>query len=50
MENRRKFFENYAAENGFDPRDPEKWYSEPIPKIKAVRVIFLNTHFIDMFY
>eukprot|EP00026_Physarum_polycephalum_P001627 Phypoly_transcript_01629.p1 GENE.Phypoly_transcript_01629~~Phypoly_transcript_01629.p1 ORF type:complete len:1030 (-),score=139.53 Phypoly_transcript_01629:75-3164(-) len=35
--NRRKFFENYAKENGFDPLNPEKWYSQPNKKILLVK-------------
>eukprot|EP00026_Physarum_polycephalum_P001467 Phypoly_transcript_01469.p1 GENE.Phypoly_transcript_01469~~Phypoly_transcript_01469.p1 ORF type:complete len:1107 (+),score=182.36 Phypoly_transcript_01469:326-3322(+) len=29
VENKRKFFENYAEENDFDPLTPEHWYSHP---------------------
>jgi len=35
--NRRKFFENYARENGFDPLEPENWYAQPTSKILAVK-------------
>ena len=27
MESRRRFFEDYARENNFDPTNPEDWYS-----------------------
>jgi hypothetical protein len=33
IDNRRKFFENYAKEQGFDPRDPNNWYSQSTDKI-----------------
>jgi hypothetical protein len=36
---RRKFFENYAKENGFDPLSPENWYLQPIKKILSVIVL-----------
>eukprot|EP00026_Physarum_polycephalum_P003961 Phypoly_transcript_03978.p1 GENE.Phypoly_transcript_03978~~Phypoly_transcript_03978.p1 ORF type:complete len:727 (+),score=78.73 Phypoly_transcript_03978:92-2272(+) len=36
-ENRRKFFEKYASENGFDPRDPEGWYLQSRERILAVK-------------
>eukprot|EP00026_Physarum_polycephalum_P018830 Phypoly_transcript_20577.p1 GENE.Phypoly_transcript_20577~~Phypoly_transcript_20577.p1 ORF type:complete len:206 (+),score=32.24 Phypoly_transcript_20577:67-618(+) len=35
--NRRKFFEDYAKQHGFDPLNPENWYTEPVEKIMAVR-------------
>jgi len=28
-ENRRKFFEKYALQNGFDSKNPESWYIQP---------------------
>jgi hypothetical protein len=31
--NRRKFFEKYAKEHGFDSRDPAGWYTQPSDKI-----------------
>eukprot|EP00026_Physarum_polycephalum_P003234 Phypoly_transcript_03244.p1 GENE.Phypoly_transcript_03244~~Phypoly_transcript_03244.p1 ORF type:complete len:742 (+),score=88.29 Phypoly_transcript_03244:221-2446(+) len=31
--NRRKFFENYAKENNFDPLQPHAWYAQPLSKI-----------------
>jgi hypothetical protein len=37
-EHRRKFFENYASENGFDPRRPENWHTQPKEKIMAYKV------------
>eukprot|EP00026_Physarum_polycephalum_P000178 Phypoly_transcript_00178.p1 GENE.Phypoly_transcript_00178~~Phypoly_transcript_00178.p1 ORF type:complete len:1068 (-),score=137.60 Phypoly_transcript_00178:3031-5769(-) len=36
---RRKFFENYAAEYGFDPLIPENWYKTPRSKINALKGI-----------
>ena len=36
--NRRKFFETYAREHGFDPRDPEAWYRHTKKQILAVQV------------
>eukprot|EP00026_Physarum_polycephalum_P001387 Phypoly_transcript_01388.p1 GENE.Phypoly_transcript_01388~~Phypoly_transcript_01388.p1 ORF type:complete len:627 (+),score=98.80 Phypoly_transcript_01388:211-1881(+) len=33
--NRRKFFEDYAKENGFDPLIPENWYSQKLSAIKG---------------
>lgn len=45
LENRRKFFENYAEDNHFDPLIAENWYSQPIYQIMAVRVrlsLFIN--------
>jgi len=44
---RRKFFENYAKENHFDPLKAENWYSHPLSKIKAgkdKRVISVVQH------
>jgi len=41
--NRRKFFENYAKVNGFDPLNPNKWHSLPKEKILIVKV-FLHVH------
>ena len=35
---RRKFFENYAKENGFDPLIAENWAHQPRQKILAKRV------------
>ena len=34
-ENRRNFFEKYAKQNGFDPLDPELWYSQTKENILA---------------
>lgn len=36
--NRRKFFENYAKEQGFDPLVPENWYSQPIQNLMELKV------------
>jgi len=35
--NRKKFFEDYAKANGFDPLDPINWYSRPLSAIKLVK-------------
>eukprot|EP00026_Physarum_polycephalum_P004745 Phypoly_transcript_04768.p1 GENE.Phypoly_transcript_04768~~Phypoly_transcript_04768.p1 ORF type:complete len:663 (+),score=63.83 Phypoly_transcript_04768:34-2022(+) len=35
IENRLKFFESYAAEQGFDPLHAESWYQQPKEKILA---------------
>jgi hypothetical protein len=43
--NRRRFFENYAKENGFDPHDPENWYLQPKDNILAVKVPFSHFSF-----
>lgn len=40
--NRKKFFEDYAKENGFDPLVPENWYNQPRDKINTFKVIILN--------
>ena len=37
-QNRRKFFENFAAENRFDSRDPTSWYSQSRQRIMAYPV------------
>eukprot|EP00026_Physarum_polycephalum_P012597 Phypoly_transcript_12920.p1 GENE.Phypoly_transcript_12920~~Phypoly_transcript_12920.p1 ORF type:complete len:356 (+),score=59.55 Phypoly_transcript_12920:23-1069(+) len=34
---RRKFFENYAKDHGFDPLKPENWYKQPRDKILATK-------------
>jgi hypothetical protein len=36
--NRRKFFEEYAEENGFQVSEVEKWYSVPLEHIMATEV------------
>lgn len=40
-ENRRKFFEHYARDTGFDPLVASNWYNQPREQIKALRVFFL---------
>jgi hypothetical protein len=40
-QNRRKFFENYAKNNGFDPLIPENWYSVTTESVKSVLVFSL---------
>eukprot|EP00026_Physarum_polycephalum_P005354 Phypoly_transcript_05386.p1 GENE.Phypoly_transcript_05386~~Phypoly_transcript_05386.p1 ORF type:complete len:586 (+),score=95.25 Phypoly_transcript_05386:3-1760(+) len=46
IENRRKFFENFAADHGFDPHNPLDWYSQDKEKILlqkgAARVVFYH--------
>jgi hypothetical protein len=37
--NRRRFFENYAKENGFDPLNPENWYLQAREKIISTKVL-----------
>jgi hypothetical protein len=37
---RRKFFENYAAESGFNPLIPNNWYSLSFESLKHVKVLF----------
>jgi hypothetical protein len=39
-ENMRKFFEEYAKENSFDPLNPNNWYSISRSKIFASKVDF----------
>lgn len=36
--NQRKFFENYAKQNKFDPLIAENWYSQPRRKIMVMKV------------
>ena len=38
LESRRAFFVRYAKENGFDPFNPLGWYSQPLGRIRAIRV------------
>ena len=37
-ESRRIFFERYAEQQGFDPLNPDYWYSQSRDKILAVKV------------
>lgn len=37
---RRRYFENYANEQGFDPLNAEGWQSQPLEKILAAKVLF----------
>jgi hypothetical protein len=37
---RRKFFESYAKQNGFDPLIPENWYNTSTKKLLAKKVLF----------
>lgn len=38
VENRRKFFEEYAQENGFDPLVPDEWYLQSRERIIEKKV------------
>jgi hypothetical protein len=51
IENKRKFFENYAKANDFDPHDPENWYKQPHRKISAFKVhsLLLSSHIQEEF-
>ena len=40
IENRRRFFENYAKKNGLDPHKPESWYSLSRKKLASIKVFF----------
>jgi hypothetical protein len=51
IQTRRKFFEAYAEQNGFDPLIPENWYPLTGDKIFSTHVrtipkLFCNTKFI----
>eukprot|EP00026_Physarum_polycephalum_P004416 Phypoly_transcript_04435.p1 GENE.Phypoly_transcript_04435~~Phypoly_transcript_04435.p1 ORF type:complete len:688 (+),score=101.45 Phypoly_transcript_04435:123-2066(+) len=37
IENRKKFFETYAIQNGFDHRQAQNWYTQPREKVLAVK-------------
>ena len=39
-ENRRKFFENYAQANGFDPLIAKNWYSQLLDVLSEVCLSF----------
>jgi len=41
IENRRKFFNDYAAEMGFDPKDPTKWKQVTRAELVAKKVRLL---------
>lgn len=49
---RRKVFEDYAKENGFDPLIADQWYLQSIPKLRSSTVIaiFILYLFIILFY
>jgi hypothetical protein len=40
VENRRKVFELFAEENGFDPLQAENWYSQSRDKLLSIKVNF----------
>jgi hypothetical protein len=37
-EKRKKFFIEFAQRNGFDPYNPENWYSQPIKNVMLAKV------------
>lgn len=39
ISNRRKFFEHYAKQHGFDHKIPENWYTHPKKLIYTAKVI-----------
>lgn len=39
VRNRRKFFEKYAREHGFNPTDPEGWYKQNKKQILETKVL-----------
>lgn len=41
IENRRKFFEDYAKEKGFDPLVPHNWYRLPRSDIADIKVLII---------
>lgn len=43
--NRRKFFEDYAGVNGFDPLVPENWYSVQTSKLLSISVLYFFDQF-----
>ena len=38
-DNRRRFFETYAQQNGFDPRIAENWYAQQKDKVMTLKVL-----------
>lgn len=44
VEKRRMFFEKYAKEHNFDPRNPANWYLHPKEKIMLAKVSILRFH------
>lgn len=46
MVNRRKFFEDYASENQFDPLVPENWYYQSIDNIISKKVFLFTIYFL----
>ncbi len=42
VQNRRKFFENYAKKHGFDPFNPENWYNQTYTTILSEKVVRLK--------
>jgi len=41
-ENRRKVFENYAKANGFDPLNPECWYTQTKFRVSSMKKAFMT--------
>lgn len=42
--NRIAFFVEYAKKYGFDPANPENWYSQPSSRILAMKVFSLHSY------
>jgi len=38
VENQKRFFSNYAFENGFDPTDANAWYEQSLDWIMSTKV------------
>jgi hypothetical protein len=49
VENRRKFFENFANLSGFDPLIPNHWYKQSREKIMATKVSYTLDVFLFLF-
>lgn len=47
---RKKFFENYAKENGFDSMNPDEWYKQNRAAIMASKVIIIYYYFFEINY
>jgi hypothetical protein len=47
--NRRKFFENFAKEHGFDPLVPENWYLRSRKQIANYKVLFIFIFILILF-
>jgi hypothetical protein len=40
MSNRRKYFEKYASDHGFDPLIPDNWYTTRVEALEYKKVIY----------